>query len=188
MSPKEDPPSGPPPTLRLPPPPPCWAGSAGAGEGERALAEAPLAVALPAASGQLGTTQPAHVYVWGHFSLPGIPTDGPALPPADAPFSPGYPSPPGKLHTAGWTRALSWGGLAARARCPAQAPHPRGPARGPGAAFGLKSVYGHTWKEPSRRSPSRGDGRAFRSSGRALRGEDDLRGSPLPRRPQRRIK
>lgn len=121
--------------------------------GERSLT-GPRGPGLASTTGQLGTTQTTHLYLWGHFSLAGTPA-GRSVPCllGTAPFSPlGAPS----RQTPRWAGPQScWGGLASGGgRMPAQCPHPLQPCPWCGAAFGLKSVYGHTWKEPNGWPPS----------------------------------
>ena len=123
-------------------------------KGERALAgPRGLAGSLRAAGNnaasprvRLGTFLSARHSHWPVCPLP--PAGRSLLPP-------GTPPPPGKLHDGLDPGAVVGGepGCKGQDASPVPSP-PRGPARSPGAAFGLKSVYGHTWKEPNRRSPS----------------------------------
>lgn len=77
--------------------------------GERSLT-GPRGHGLASTTGQLGTTQTTHVYLWGHFSLPGTPAGGsvPCLL-GTAPFSP-LGAPLLANSTTGWTPELSGGG------------------------------------------------------------------------------
>ena len=129
------------------------AGSPGQVRGERSLT-GPRGPGLASTTGQLGTTQTTYVYLWGHFSLAGTPAGGsvPCLL-GTAPFSPlCAPSwqTPRRAGPQSCRGALAAGG----GRMPAQRPHPLQPGPRRGAAFGLKSVYGHTWKEPTGWPPS----------------------------------
>lgn len=116
-------------------------------KGERAL-PGPVAVALPAASGQLGTTQPAARVRLGTF-LSAWHSHWPvSLPPAGRSLLPRVPPLP--ANSGGLDPELSWGaGLAARARCQ-PAPHPPWLPR-PGAAFRAQvCLRPPCWKEPSK--------------------------------------
>lgn len=146
-------------------------------------------MALPAATGQLGTTQTTHVYLWGRFSLPGTPAGGsvPCLL-GTTPFSPlGAPLPANS--TTGWTPELSGGAWLRGGQGASPVPlTPCSLAHGPGAAFGLKSVYGHTWKEPNGWPPSGEIVRGAVPPEGASAERTTFASRPFPAAPQCRIK
>lgn len=123
------------------------------------------------------------------FSLPGNPAGRSVpCPLRAAPFTPLGTPHPGKLHDGLDPGAVRGGAWLWGAGYQPSALTPCGPACSPGTAFGLKSVYGHKWKEPNGQSPS-GEmaGHSVPLEGASAE-RTTFASRPFPAAPQRRIK